>query len=367
VIGGGLAGASAAIHLARGGKRPIVFEKERGAHHKVCGEFLSIEAQAHLNALGFDLQSLGGVPISQIRLVAGRKISEGKLPFVALGLTRKRLDDALLHCAEEAGAEVRRGAAIRRIEAGVLSFGTESFRPDAIFLATGKHELRGGQRDTAGVETNLIGFKCYYEVSAENREALSDFIEVILFDGGYAGLQLVETGWANLCLVADKTRFARADKKWENLFEELLKEPHLARRLQGATPRLEKPLTVSGIPYGFFHRAAAGAKNLYRLGDQAAVIPSFSGDGMSIALHSAELAAQSFLAGQDAHQFHRRLKRELGRQIRWTHGLQRLGFTGLGRRALVTLLGFYPGGLRHLAGLTRIAEPALQRAGVAHQ
>jgi menaquinone-9 beta-reductase len=44
VVGGGLAGAAFAITLARQGRPVIVLEKTTGAHHKVCGEFLSAEA-----------------------------------------------------------------------------------------------------------------------------------------------------------------------------------------------------------------------------------------------------------------------------------------------------------------------------------
>ena len=46
VVGGGLAGSAFAIELARQGRAVIVLEKTTGAHHKVCGEFLSAEAQA---------------------------------------------------------------------------------------------------------------------------------------------------------------------------------------------------------------------------------------------------------------------------------------------------------------------------------
>ena len=52
VIGGGLAGSAFAIELARQGRPVVVFEKTTGQHHKVCGEFLSAEAQNLLVRLG---------------------------------------------------------------------------------------------------------------------------------------------------------------------------------------------------------------------------------------------------------------------------------------------------------------------------
>ena len=52
VLGGGLAGSGAAILLARAGRSVSLIERETGPHHNVCGEFLSIEARDHLEALG---------------------------------------------------------------------------------------------------------------------------------------------------------------------------------------------------------------------------------------------------------------------------------------------------------------------------
>ena len=61
--------------------------------------------------------------------------------------------------------------------------------------------------------------------------------------------------------------------------------PHLATRLSGAEAVLAAPLSIAGVPYGFIHQHAADDPDrVFRLGDQAAVIQSFTGDGMAIAL-----------------------------------------------------------------------------------
>ena len=56
VIGGGPAGASLALRLARAGREVLVLERERGPVDKVCGEFLSFEAQADLEDLSRGLR-----------------------------------------------------------------------------------------------------------------------------------------------------------------------------------------------------------------------------------------------------------------------------------------------------------------------
>ena len=157
----------------------------------------------------------------------------------------------------------------------------------------------------------------YYRVDEQVRAALDGAIEVILFQGGYAGLQLVENGVANLCLVFRADAFDALGRSWEALFARLLAEPHLARRLADAEPLLPRPLTIFGVPYGFVHRdPKTPPPGLYRLGDQAAVIPSFCGDGMSIAIHSGRLAAQAALVGMSAPAYHARLRRDVARQVR---------------------------------------------------
>ncbi|MGL6043127.1 MAG: NAD(P)/FAD-dependent oxidoreductase, partial [Sandaracinobacteroides sp.] len=144
VVGGGLAGPAAAIWLAEAGLQVTLWEKERMAHHKICGEFLSWEAQARLRDLGIDLDALGAHVIDRVRLVTARRAAVGKLGFTARSLTRRVLDCALLERAERAGVKVERGVAAREVlPDGSVSAAHGSFRPDQLLLATGKHKLRG--------------------------------------------------------------------------------------------------------------------------------------------------------------------------------------------------------------------------------
>lgn len=361
IVGGGLAGAAAATLLAQAGRRPVLLEKSAGAHDKICGEFLSTEAQAHLAALGFDVARLGGAPIDRLRLVAGERTIATRLPFEGLGLTRRVLDEALLEHAAAAGAGIERGVTVRAVTGLDLDTSAGPATPGTLLLASGKHDVRGIKRDTAGTLDGLIGFKQYFRVSPAVRSALRGFIEIVLFDGGYAGLQLVEGGIANLCLLVDRPRYD-ASGGWPALFDSLLAEPHLRRRLGDAEPLLDRPLTISGVPYGFIDRSDGPA---FRLGDQAGVIPSFSGDGMSIALHSARLAAHAVVEGADAPAYAARFRRDCAAQIGRATFLQRLGWSRAGRAGLMFGIGLMPRFMAHAAAWTRVSPPALARVGVA--
>lgn len=363
IAGGGLAGGAAAAMLAAAGRRVLLLEREREPKDKICGEFLSTEAQAHLAALGLDVGALGGAPIGAVRLVAGTRTVESPLPFQALGLTRRRLDEALLEHATRLGASVRRGVSVRTVGDGVLETSEGDAAAPTVLLASGKHDIRGARREAEGTLRGMVGFKSYFRLDSAQLAALDGHVEVVLFDGGYAGLQRVEGGVANLCLVVRQAAFEAAGQTWPALLERLRREPHLGRRLGDAEALSPRPLTIADIPYGFTHRGG-GPEGLFRLGDQAAVIPSFSGDGMAIALHSARLAAQAVIEGAGAGAYHQRLRRDVGRQIGLATWLQRRVEGWPGPTAAVAGLGLWPGGLDRLAAWTRIPGSALRRTGV---
>src|SRR5579863_4975257 len=113
VIGGGLAGAMAAIRLAAAGREVLLLEKESLAHHKVCGEFLSPEAVSYLGRAGVDPQQLGARPIRYLSLSVKQRSIQTELPFRAWSISRCMLDAALLQRAEYLGCVVRRGIAVQ--------------------------------------------------------------------------------------------------------------------------------------------------------------------------------------------------------------------------------------------------------------
>lgn len=360
IIGGGLAGAAAATWLARDGHEVQLLERERGPHDKVCGEFLSFEAQDELRELGVDLNALGAVPIETVAVERRRARGATPLAFTGLSLSRRVLDEAVLARAAEAGARIRRGVratTLRRSGAGweVGTDAGETLSAPDLFLATGKHDLRGWRRPP-GSQPDLIGFKMYWHL-ADSR-SLERTVELHLFPSGYAGLQMVEGGRANLCLVIHKAAFAAMGGRWEALLSHLRETcPGLAARLSGATPCHARPLAIAAIPYGLVQRQSEG---VWRLGDQAAVIPSFTGEGMSLALHSAHQAAAFFTAGRGAEAYQQHLAQDLGGQVRRSMLLSRALVAPVPQAVIGRML--HPALMRWMLRATRI--PAGARMGV---
>lgn len=366
IVGGGPAGSACACVLASKGLSPLVLERESEPRHKICGEFISIEAQGILAALGVDLQSLGGALIGTVRLVFEHEIVETTLPFEGIGLTRRALDEALLRQAEASGARVRRGVVVGGIVPNESGFDIglrdePSMQAGTVFLATGKHDLRSLKRSSGGSGEDLIGFKTYWRMAPSQRTALEHAVEVVLFKGGYAGLQCVEGGLANLCLLVRRPVFEAAGRTWEKLLDQLLRgSPHLRRRLFGAEPTLPRPLTIANVPYGFVHRSDADeTQGLFRLGDQMGVIPSFCGDGVAMALHTARLAALTYAEhGRVASAYHALARADIGRPITIASMLYNFGSMRFGRSALMAVSRLYPGILQTIASLTRIRPSA---------
>jgi len=82
----------------------------------VCGEFLSVETQTLLQRLGVDLSGLGAVPIEQVAVYSSRRSVTSALAFRALSLSRYRLDDALMRCAQKQRRQIetQRGGEVGR-------------------------------------------------------------------------------------------------------------------------------------------------------------------------------------------------------------------------------------------------------------
>ena len=363
VIGGGVAGCAASIALARKGRCVTLIERESTPRHKVCGEFLSGEALEDLHALGIEVASLGAVPIDYVRLASARRAAEAPLPFAAASLTRKALDTALIAEAIAAGVRVELGRSVQTLARtrgnlwqATLDDGTTRDAP-MVFLATGKHDLRGHARPKD--PQRWVAFKMYFRLAPGQAAELARASELMLYPGGYGGIQPVQGGVANLCCVVQQRYLAGAGNRWENFLAKMQQDcPHLAMRLAGAEPLLAKPITITHIPYGYIRRTSEDG--LYCIGDQAAVIPSFTGDGISVALHTARCAVAAYLAGEPAQHFQAKLRSSLLTQMRLAEFAADGMNNSLARAVLPFCLRVWPGVMRVTARLTRVAHHAAE-------
>jgi flavin-dependent dehydrogenase len=361
VIGGGVAGGTVAAYLARAGRHVALVERRSGPHDKVCGEFVSGEAAHYLRDLDIDLETLGAVRISTVRIYTCQRVVSAGLRFPAFSISRRVLDEAILRKASSCGAELHRGHLARSLRPfggrWIASFdGAGELSASQSFLATGKHDLRGWKRPP-GIQNDLIAFKLHWRLSADQVGALTSCVDLFIFPGGYAGLSLVENGIANLCLVVRKSYFARLGNVWDALLTSLRAEfLPLVEKLSGAEPCSDRPLAIASIPYGYVQSRSIGP---WCIGDQAAVIPSFSGDGIAIALHSARLGAEYFLAGKANSEFQTRLARDITGQVRRATLISRMLVQRWAQGAMMGAARLAPRLISDIADFTRIPSHRL--------
>jgi flavin-dependent dehydrogenase len=307
IIGAGLAGSSIAAVLARQGWDVVLLERQKLPHHKVCGEFLSPEAQGSLQALGlYDIVAgLKPAEMTEVQLFSRSGVHlRIPLPGMAWGVSRYALDAALMHAAEHAGAEVQVGAtaiALRPIATGHEvtlrdAHGEQSVvRSRAVMLACGRHPLAGLRPPMAKSPTRqqYVGVKCHYA----GLPCTPD-VRLYLFDGGYVGLSSIEGGRTNVCMLVTQTAFKRGGSRVASMIERAVQlNPTFGQALIGGHALPESEVAVAPVDT---ERVPILWDGYARIGDAAAMIPPLCGDGMAMALRAAALCAplaHDFLRG----------------------------------------------------------------------
>jgi flavin-dependent dehydrogenase len=353
-VGGGLAGAAFALELARQGARVAVIERTSVPTLKVCGDFLSTEAQALLHHLGLETGDMGAARITTLRLVTGERSAHAELPFAAAGLSRLALDEALLAKAAAAGAEVIRGApATELTPAGgqvQIRAGSRTFTAKCAALATGKHNLRGWPR-RQGVMT---AYKISLAPCRAAARDLDGIVQLVSYRGGYIGACTIEDGNASICWLMDDDAMRTVGCDWKMQLDHLARQSSaVGDLLSGARFLSARPAAVSAIPYGYTRQAAIAA-NVYGIGDQLCVIPSFTGDGTSLALSSGLAAARAVMHGAPAQTFQSDFLARTRTQLRWARAVDASFKSAPARSLSVAAMAALPWLARLVARLTRM-------------
>ena len=268
VIGGGPAGAAAAIAAACEGASVRVLERSRGPRHKVCGEFLSPGALPILESLGVPvLGALRPAPIRTCRLRFGHREKQWTLGEPALGLSRFALDNLLLCRAEAVGAAISRG---------------EAASPGQCTDGATTTVLAVGRRPSAPSGERLFGFKAHFEGPQD------DAVDLYFAEQAYAGVSPVENGWTNVCGIAPEAalRIHRFD-----VDEYVERCTPLAERIRGLRRRM-KWLLVGPLSFSTVGGSTAH-DHVYAAGDALGFVDPFTGSGILNALATGRLAGRN--------------------------------------------------------------------------
>jgi flavin-dependent dehydrogenase len=288
VIGGGPAGATAAILAARRGLSVAVLERGAPGRDKVCGEYVSAEALPLLEHLVPGLAAAAPVIDSAVWISARGRRAAFPLPHTARGISRLKLDATLWEAAGTAGACLHPRTAVTAYRATAsgaeLATGAGTYQARYVLIAAGRWwRLPGLAADAVAAPSPWVGVKARLSGLAP-----STAVEMFVFRGGYCGLAPVENGWTNACcLIHREAAGALSDSSdFPAWITAAAAHPALAGRLR---PGLQATPTVVTAPVMMGARAAVRAGAL-ATGDAAGFVDPFTGDGLARALLSAQLA-----------------------------------------------------------------------------
>ena len=280
VAGAGPAGCACAITAARAGARVLLLEKDRFPRHKVCGEFVSPESLQLLEWLLGSKCFSDKPKISSARIFSLRKTISLPISPAASSIARYELDAELLRAARQAGAQAEEEVAVQEVDAGpvcLVRTRDNSFTSKAVVNASGRWSQLT-QRD-ADNPTRWIGLKGHFRESQAPNS-----VDLYFFNGGYCGVQPVSENSVNACTMV------RADTA-RSLEEVFSLHPELRRRSMNWSP-LFPPISTSPL---YFRPPRTESNGMLLAGDAAAFIDPFAGDGISLAMHSGTLAAESLM------------------------------------------------------------------------
>jgi menaquinone-9 beta-reductase len=289
IIGGGLAGLTSAISLAKAGYKVLALEKKTFPFHKVCGEYVSNEVVGYLKSLEAFPELLQPAHIHKLVLssVSGAMVNL-PLPLGGFGLSRQAFDAFLFQKAKQVGVAFWENTHVSKINFDqdchhiTTSCGRE-MQARLVIGAYGKRSVLDKQFNRSFIQkhSDFIGVKYHIQTDFPK-----DTIALHHFPGGYCGLVKIEADAYNLCYLGSRSDL-RKHGSVENMEAALLmRNPYLKSIFEYSTFLHSKPLVINEVS---FSPKPLIENHVLMCGDAAGLITPVCGNGMAIAIHAAKL------------------------------------------------------------------------------
>ncbi len=294
VVGAGPAGSVAAISAARSGAKVLLLESGKFPRQKVCGEFVSAEAlQLLAETLSPQHQGLirNALRLHRARLFLDGEIIETSVTPPGASIARIDLDAALWDSARESGVEAIERCSVRsvtRVEPEIFHTKTTQkvLISRSVIDASGRWSTLSsaalaGDPDRPSHAQRWMGIKAHF-----SEEAPEMSTDLYFFDGGYCGVQPVQMAGEKQVGRLNASAVVKAGSA-KSLQEVFIRSEALARRAKNWKPLIQE-LTTFPLIFGSPEPERDG---VLRVGDAAAFVDPFVGDGISLATRSGALAA----------------------------------------------------------------------------
>ncbi|WP_109300919.1 NAD(P)/FAD-dependent oxidoreductase [Aquimarina sp. AU474] len=327
IVGGGLAGLVSAIHLSQKGMHVVLIEKDTYPKHKVCGEYISNEVLPYFKYLDIDIDAISPVKISKFKITTqtGNAI-DSILPLGGFGISRFTLDKYLWDIAIQNGVECINDKVVD------ISFEIERFRIDTVqngrftsdyvIGAYGKQSSldKSLNRNFSDIKSPWLAVKMHYRADI-NKETVA----LHNFEGGYCGLSMVENDAINACYLVHYDSFKRYKDIKVFQTEVLNKNPHLKEFYNTAVPLFEQSITISQVN---FQKKKLVDKHIFMTGDAAGLIHPLCGNGMAMAIQSAQIISELLIDNYSKTTSHSRKELENLYKKQWDAAFSKRMYTG---------------------------------------
>lgn len=291
ILGGGLAGLTAAIHLSKVGHNVTVVEKNQYPKHKVCGEYISNEVVNYFKWLGLENVLEQSHAINTFRLELDESnFSEVNLPLGGFGISRYLLDDLLYQRAKSQNCKfIHENVSSVEFKNDLFKITLSSGLEIETQVAIGSFGKRSSldvhlKRPFIQKKSQWLAVKAHYQ-----GDFTDNLVGLFPFSGGYCGVSKVEDDKINICYIVQTEVF----KKFKNIpdFTEniLFENDGLKAVLKNTVSIFENPITISQIS---FDRKNSVENHIIMIGDSAGLIHPLCGNGMAMAIHSAKIASE---------------------------------------------------------------------------
>ncbi|MBK7556888.1 MAG: NAD(P)/FAD-dependent oxidoreductase [Chitinophagaceae bacterium] len=358
IIGGGLAGLSVAIQLAKHGYAVALFEKEQFPFHKVCGEYISLESLDFIETLGLPISEMQLPVIKKLLVTApnGNQLKQ-ELPLGGFGISRYTLDNSLKEIALSNNV-----ALFENCKVIDVIFLHDEF---LVQTASGKFTCRiccgsFGKRSNLDVKwgrpfanlkpnklNNYIGVKYHIKTSFP-----ADTIALHNFKNGYCGISKIEEDKYCLCYLTNAGNLKANSNSIKDMEKNILyKNPHLENIFTNSEFLYQSPVTISQVS---FNKKNQVENHVLLTGDAAGMITPLCGNGMSMALHAGKIASgyiHEFLSGKIS-----RAEMETAYTHQWSSTFSKRLQTGRRIQSLfgkVWITNFFIAVMKKRPGLTR--------------
>lgn len=291
IIGGGLAGLTAAIHLSKFGLKVSLLEKNEFPKHKVCGEYVSNEVLPYFNWLDLDISGLKPSNISKIEFSTAKgKMISGNLPLGGFGISRYVLDHYLFEKALENGCKIIQDTVtdiqFAEDEFCISTANNLEFKSKTVIGAFGKRSNIDQKMNRGFIQKKSpwLAVKAHYSGDFPN-----NLVGLHNFKGGYCGVSKVENNIINICYLVEYEAFKQHKNIEEFQSKVVYQNPHLKAVFDNSELLFEKPLTISQIS---FEKKNAVENHILMIGDTAGLIHPLCGNGMAMAIHSAKMVSE---------------------------------------------------------------------------